>query len=146
PQWNAMAERLRLRNPWPLERGLHLPSVRWSMPRLGNPMPSVSLGSSARGVRASAPDGGAWQILVWLGALVLAGVVLWKLRNARGRDAAAGGVGWRLGPWPVNPSAVRTREELVRAFDYLSLLLLGSDARHWNHRQIADRLGDAPAA
>ncbi len=53
--------------------------------------------------------------------------------------------GERLGPWPVRPEAVRTREELVRAFEYLSLLLLGPAARAWNHRDIAAGLGDSPA-
>jgi hypothetical protein len=48
----------------------------------------------------------------------------------------------------VQPALVRTREELVRAFEYLSLLRLGRPARNWNHRHIAAELGqtkDLPA-
>ena len=52
-----------------------------------------------------------------------------------------GGDGWRLGPWPVRPEAVHTRDELVRAFEYLALLLLGPAARSRNHREIAAGLG-----
>jgi len=50
--------------------------------------------------------------------------------------------GWRLGPWPVRPEAVRTRDELVRAFEYLALLLLGPAARTRNHEEIAAGLGE----
>ena len=48
----------------------------------------------------------------------------------------------RLGPWPVDPAAIQTRTQLVQAFEYLSLLRLGSGARSWNHLQIAAGLGD----
>jgi hypothetical protein len=50
--------------------------------------------------------------------------------------------GWRLGPWPVRPEAVRTRDELVRAFEYLALLLLGPAALTRNHEEIAADLGE----
>jgi hypothetical protein len=113
--------------------------------------PDVKLGKGGLGV--SPPPG--WQaahvgapsaglaglpVLLWLGVLVAAGLTLWRLL-AWGRARAAAGGEWRLGPWPVNPAAVRTRGELVRAFEYLSLLLLGRPARAWNHLEIAARLG-----
>jgi hypothetical protein len=47
----------------------------------------------------------------------------------------------QLGPWPVDPTHVRTPAELIQAFEYLSLLRLGPDARSWNHRAIAAHLG-----
>jgi hypothetical protein len=47
---------------------------------------------------------------------------------------------WRLGPWPVKPDRVATREDLVLAFEHLSLLKLGPQAKVWNHLSIADRL------
>jgi hypothetical protein len=40
---------------------------------------------------------------------------------------------------------VATRQDLIRAFEYLSLLRLGPAARTWNHRAIAERLGAAEA-
>src|SRR5207245_4917341 len=53
---------------------------------------------------------------------------------------------WRLGPWPVDPAQVSTRQDVVRAFEYLSLLVFGRAARSWNHRTIALRLSDRPDA
>jgi len=61
-----------------------------------------------------------------------------------------GGIGgtatWKLGPWPIHPTAVQTREELIRAFEYLSVLLLGPAARHWHHLAIAASLGRSSGA
>ena len=39
-------------------------------------------------------------------------------------------------------TAVATREEVIRAFEYLSLLRLGPAARNWNHRTIACQLAN----
>jgi hypothetical protein len=118
-----------------------LPSWNWtasgSMPSV--PAPRVPMPDAG----TSAPTGG----LVWLGLVVLLALLLWKVF----------GHGWttvrvlrrsaesKLGPWPVAPDAVSTRADLVRAFEYLSVLRLGTAARTWNHREIAARLGaEAP--
>jgi hypothetical protein len=81
--------------------------------------------------------------------LVLAVVVLAGLALARSRGWVGGkGDDWRLGPWPVVPSEVRTREDVVKAFEYLALLRLGKKAGAANHLDIARQLGsaeDAPA-
>lgn len=86
-------------------------------------------------------DGG-WQSVLVLALLVVGGLVLWKfqggrlsgaLQRARGRD--------RLGNWPVNPAEVRTRDDVVKAFEYLALRSLGLDAQVWNHCVIAEGLG-----
>jgi hypothetical protein len=45
-----------------------------------------------------------------------------------------------LGPWPLDPRTVTSREALVRAFDYLSVLTLGAEARQYNHVTIAGEL------
>jgi hypothetical protein len=45
-------------------------------------------------------------------------------------------------PWPVDPRAVKDREGVVRAFEYLSVQLCGDAARVWNHRTIAAALRD----
>jgi hypothetical protein len=79
--------------------------------------------------------------------LALLAFAAWKLRNWFTEGDADGPISrWRLGPWPVQPALVRTREELVRAFEYLSLLRLGKAARSWNHRQIAANLGGVTSA
>ena len=85
---------------------------------------------------------GRHKLIMSLAILVALGVVLYKvLARARagrlGQDASA----WKLGPWPVDPTAVRTREEWIRAFEYLSVLRLGPAARHWHHLAIAAGLG-----
>jgi hypothetical protein len=77
--------------------------------------------------------------------LALASFVLLALVWRRRRQARRGEGGWKLGPWPVNPALVRTRDELVCAFEYLSLLRLGPRARSCNHLAIADRLGHSAA-
>jgi hypothetical protein len=39
---------------------------------------------------------------------------------------------------------VASREELIAAFEFLALLLLGPAARSWNHRDIATGIGNQP--
>jgi hypothetical protein len=85
-----------------------------------------------------------WRILLLVAALAILGLVLWRIagrgtaRTLDARDA------WKLGPWPVQPAAVQTREELIQAFEYLSLLRLGPAARNWHHWTIAMQLGRSP--
>ncbi len=85
-----------------------------------------------------------------LGTLVLlavllggTGLLLWALL-VRFRWGGWGGKdSWRLGPWPVQPSAVRTRGDVVKAFEYLALLLLGRKASTSHHLDIAGKLATA---
>lgn len=118
-----------------------MPRVNWgsgSSWSLGR-MPSI--GTPA--VSGSPAAGDLWKVLLWLGAAGLVVLIGWRVLSWR-KDAAgrASGPGvWRLGPWPIHPTAIRTREDLVRAFEYLSVLLLGPKARSWNHRDIAAQLG-----
>jgi Skp family chaperone for outer membrane proteins len=120
-----------------------MPKMDWqppTMPEVG-PLPSMTL-PSLPGLPTGMPSvPGGWQEILVVSGLCLLAVLLWKLaalwRTMRGRDAG----GWKLGPWPVDPSQIATREELIRAFEYLSLLHLGWAARHWNHCELAHRLG-----
>ena len=71
------------------------------------------------------------MIFLWVGVAVVVLIVLWKVLPqlklaARAREAA----GWHPGPWPVDPRTVATRAEVVRAFEFLSLLRIGLDVRH----------------
>jgi hypothetical protein len=43
-----------------------------------------------------------------------------------------------LGPWTIDPRDVKDRETLVKAFEYLSVLICGDGARMWNHLTIAE--------
>jgi hypothetical protein len=123
---------------WP--RSLTPQSWNWPQirPRSGGPAPVAMPHPTMP--RTTASDG--WRALVALGLLVALGVALQRiLTRARAGHLGAGVAGWRLGPWPVDPAAVRTREELIQAFEYLSVLRLGPAARHWHHLAIAAGLG-----
>jgi hypothetical protein len=113
------------------------------MPSMPNPNLEIKSAPSIPNVGGMSEGGGVAAAVVM--SLILAAVLAffaWKLRKwfmESDTDTLLGR--WRLGPWPVQPALVGTREELVRAFEYLSLLRLGRAARNWNHRQIGDRLG-----
>jgi hypothetical protein len=101
------------------------------LPNLGHPAPPTS--------------GGLSWLLTLVGMIGL-GFLVWRLLGHGGssKDGKSGGR-WVLGPWPVDPARIRSRAELVRAFEYLSLSNLGPDARHWHHRMLAERLGKQSA-
>ena len=50
------------------------------------------------------------------------------------------------GPGGIDFDAIRTREELVPAFDHVSLDQIGEEARSWNHRVIADQFAEVKPA
>jgi hypothetical protein len=82
--------------------------------------------------------------VILIGLVIAAvGVVLWRLVGARAAQAIALRRG--LGPWPLDPARVASRAELIRAFEYLSLLRCGEKARAWHHRAIAAYLGGTEA-
>jgi hypothetical protein len=120
---------------WP---GLRLPSFSFGrLPSFGVP--------AFGGPQGAGGGAGLWQVVLWLGVIIAGGLILWQVLSrlkTGGRDPAAS-AGWHLGPWPVNPSRVATRAELIQAFEYLSLLLLGLPARTWNHRDLAVGMGGA---
>jgi hypothetical protein len=139
-RWTNVSDALHLERVWP-KGGFHWPE-HWETGAL----PRIHLGE-ARRLAAHAPGGGdstggppqGLLMLLGLAAAVWAG---WKLlgrwqfgrRETADRD-------WELGPWPVDPALVGTRGELVQAFEYLSLLILGPGARSQNHRMLAAKLG-----
>jgi hypothetical protein len=134
-----------------------LPKMDWNWSDVASKMPSVSapgLNSNVSSALPSGPTtleagGSILTVFLVLALLVVFAIVAWKFRAWFAGDAALAAEGaWHLGPWPVQPALVRTREELIRAFEYLSLLRLGRPARNWNHHQIAAELGqtkDVPA-
>jgi hypothetical protein len=80
--------------------------------------------------------------MVWVIALGLFGVAAALALRAAKWQAGGGSKAWSAGPWPVHPSRVSTREDLIRAFEHLAFLRLGLRARPLNHIDLAGRLGD----
>jgi hypothetical protein len=119
--------------------------TRPTLPDLGDWQGTLTLPGGGPVTIDPSSGGSLLQGLLWLliGAALVA--VFWKFLTSARRRAAAADREWSLGPWPVNPAAVATREELVRAFEYLTLLCLGPTARFWNHLHIAARLGESAA-
>jgi hypothetical protein len=123
-----------------------LPGFKWPFGSSSGSLPSVGGVPSLGGLSGGTPQ--LWGGLLWLIAAGILAATLWRLFAWRSdvRQRRRQGDGWSLGPWPVNPAAVRTREDLIKAFEHLSLLLLGRPAQSWNHRQIADGMGQSPAS
>jgi hypothetical protein len=150
PQLARWAERLRP------SRLASLPNLRWlkpevlwqSQPRLR--LPAVDIAPAVPRLALGLPQWGGSGAdrqalghgLFWVAFLAAATLLCWQVlrrwsRAGRRRRAAL----LSLGPWPVDPAHVRTPAELILAFEHLSLLQLGPDARSWNHRAIAVYLG-----
>lgn len=90
---------------------------------------------------------GSWTAVILLG-LVILGLFLWLwLKNARFRSQRSEFVTPAgLGPWPVDPRQISTREDVVKAFEYLSVLICGPSARTWTHTTVADALSELAAS
>jgi hypothetical protein len=80
-----------------------------------------------------------WLFVVILLLAIVAAVVWWKWADlvlARQAAAFAGGPG----PWPIDPRNINSREDVVKAFEYLSVLICGPAAKTWTHSTIAEEL------
>jgi hypothetical protein len=82
-----------------------------------------------------------WLLLLLLMALAVVAVVWWKYgKTIRPRAAGASPVGPR--PWPIDPREINSREDVVQAFEYLSVMICGPGAKMWTHSTIADELAE----
>jgi hypothetical protein len=150
---NAVADKwARLGQALPLDRLLPEKGLSWprsltpeSLPNWHWPQVRSRTGGSASlrtPPTVQITEGAGWRTLGMLAILVVLALVVQRiLARARAGRLGEEADGWKLGPWPVDPKAVRTREELIRAFEYLSVLRLGPAARHWHHLAIAAGLG-----
>src|SRR5205823_9969160 len=82
---------------------------------------------------------------ILLAAIVVGGLIWWRFWYLRDPARVGDAVPDWLGPWPVDPRRIATREDLVRAFEYLSVLVCGREARTWTHGTIARALSDLAA-
>jgi hypothetical protein len=86
--------------------------------------------------------GGSWFPVVVLGIVVL-GILLWVVvKNLRMPATEIAFATDGLGPWPIDPRRINTREDVVKAFEYLSVLICGATAKTWTHNTIADALSE----
>ena len=108
------------------------------------PVPSLPRFGNSSATRSATATGDGWAPAL-LSILMLGLIVLLMCKMAA-RSQAQAGAGeaepWRLGSWPVSPSAVATRQDVIRAFEYLALLCLGSAAGTCHHRELAERLAE----
>jgi hypothetical protein len=118
----------------------NLPQWNWQLPAMPQPaLPPISA--------PSLPSASAFGTLAaWLLAIGLIAVLLWQAsRWLKFAEPSMRSAAQRLGPWPVDPQRVSTRAELVQAFDYLALLVLGSQARTSNHNAVARSFAEQDA-
>jgi hypothetical protein len=102
-----------------------------------------SSGIGAGGIGLGGGGGTALMVIAGIAAAIFIGLMLfrrWKVEQAR-REAM--GLGGSAG---IDLDLIRTREELVQAFDHVSLDQIGEEARPWNHRVIADEFADSKPA
>ncbi len=118
----------------------HAPHRLPSIPRPGS-LPRAPRFGSMSG--PSAGDMG--KFILWMGILGLLVLVFFRASGWWDKLGTADETGWQLGPWPVRPGEVRTRGELVLAFEHLALLNLGPGALTCHHLDLAQRLGELPA-
>jgi hypothetical protein len=109
-----------------------------NLPR-GPELPSVGAPGAASG---GAEMGSLFTVLMVIGGIIVGAFLIWKLLVQPMQARKEKPAGWAVGAWPVDPSRIRTREELIKAFDHLALLNGGRPARHWHHREVANHLGE----
>ena len=112
----------------------------WSAPSTGGMSVPSAGGWSGGGM----PSGeGSWLSVVLFVLVLVGALLLWRfwpllmgddVRRARPIPLPG------LGAWPVDPRQIADRESLVRAFEYLSVLVCGNGAKVWNHVTIATAL------
>jgi hypothetical protein len=157
--WEDLAKRFEGVESWLPKRSIELNADRAngladrmaaSLPKMNWRPGSLERWSAPSTPRMSRPNlSGPQEGWFWLLAgvvVVVFAVAYWKMRGWSRPASADGPQGWTLGPWPVDPRRVRTREDLVRAFEYLALLSLGPSARNRHHLDLAQQLGGPDVA
>jgi hypothetical protein len=132
------------------ETGSDSPRESWWQRNFGNRRPptsstrepSSSSGSSGSNFVFPGLEGSWWPVVV-LVILVLGSLLVWQFWGWKQRAAAGFGLGGH--GWPIDPRRITTREHVVIAFEYLSVLICGPTAKTWTHNTIAEALADLAA-
>jgi hypothetical protein len=145
-RWQSQLQAARdwLPRQWPDAIRNHLPDLS-AVPRPDVNWPDFDVHPAlASGPGELSIDGsGLATTVLYVVAAVGTLAVLWKLRAL----PLSPEVGTRRARRvrPLDPGAVATRADLIRAFEHLSLVRCGEPARAWHHRAIAARLGGTAA-
>jgi hypothetical protein len=83
-------------------------------------------------------EGSWWSVVIVMG-LIFGSLAAWKLWSWR-REQAAAALGLGGPGWPIDPRRITTRQHVVLAFEYLSVLICGPTAKTWTHTTIASAL------
>jgi hypothetical protein len=102
----------------------------WKMPRWNVGVPAI--------------DGTIIPFLLLIAAVV-GGVLLWRWLAKRQPDPFKVDP-YALGPWPVDPFRLASRQDVVVAFEHLSVLICGPVAKTWTHTTIAGALAELAMA
>lgn len=109
-------------------------------PSLGSLRPNLNLGAAGASERPLGEK--IFLVFFALFTSVMLLIAMWKVvARYRAQSEEDEERRLRLGPWPVNPGRVSSAQELIMAFEYLSVLKLGFPARAWNHWHIARQFG-----
>jgi len=102
-------------------------------------------GSSGGGGGGGGLGGGgtALAVIAGIAGAIFLAVLLFRKWKLHQEEKAAAMHAMRNG---VDFDAIRTRDQLVHAFDHISLDQIGDDARTWNHRVIADQFAEVKPA
>jgi hypothetical protein len=111
-----------------------------SMPRMGS-MPRTPHVGGMSGSSVA----GMGKAVLWMAVLGALAFLLWRAGGWWEKLGTTRTAGWELGPWPVRPGEVSTRNELVLAFEHLALSCLGPGALTCHHLELAERMGEQPA-
>ena len=100
-----------------------------------------NLGDWSIGSFGGGDGAGTWLPVILFVAILVVALIAWRFwPGGESKERSVASAVQRLGSWPVDPRTIANREDLVRAFEYLSVLLCGSAAKVWNHHTIAAAL------
>jgi hypothetical protein len=146
-RWSEWSKSAQIERFWPPRR-FQFPDA----PPIGN-FPNVTRAIADRTPNTSglpqmgAPElsgGGILNLLAWVVGCVAGAICLrklwlyWQETNQESRRKQ--GLSWA---WKIDPRNVSSREDLIRAYEYLALSRLGIAVKSWNHLAIAAGLGSS---